>query len=98
MCVNSQKSCLATKPCVKFYTVCEAVFCVTIGKIHIYTTSGYDGCDKYEVFEQSTQPFPDKSSFIILSIMGRLLADFILGICWLVSLIFVNNFKRCLEI
>ena len=30
--------------------------------------------------------------------MGRLLADFILGICWLVSVIFVNNFKRCLEI
>ena len=29
--------------------------------------------------------------------MGRLLADFILGICWLVSVILVNNFKRCQE-
>ena len=50
------KSCLATKMCVKFYTVhCKAVFSHSSWKfLHLarlfYTTSGCDGCDKYEVW------------------------------------------------
>ena len=48
------KSCLATKLYVKFYTVCKAIFPFqfehfTLGKI-VYRTNGCNCCDKYQVW------------------------------------------------
>ena len=46
--LHFKKHKLATKPCVKFYTVCKAIFTVPIGKFFtlFYTTSGFD---KYQL-------------------------------------------------